>query len=217
MTDPRDLIIFLADLDAENAIKSLLNRTESLRIRSILFNPCVDLLRHQNHDSGCYRKAVDFLRIYLKTHKHALVIFDREGCGKEDKSREEIELSIEEKLTASGWPKENVACIVFDPELEIWVWSNSQEVAKVLGWENRTELNQYLITKDLIKKPWSKPARPKEAMLKALRNIKISQSSSIFKELASKVSLSHCVDPTFIKFKTVLQRWFPPIDNSCDS
>ena len=97
---------------------------------------------------------------------------------------------------------------------EIWVWSDSPEVAKILGWENRAELDQYLITEGFINKPLAKPAGPKEAMESVLKKTKIPRSAFLFSELASKVSLRRCNDPAFIKFKTVLQRWFPQNDNS---
>ncbi len=62
----RDLFVVVADLDAENAIKTLLReRQQSLGIR-LDFNPDRppqgDLLRYFGRDSGCYKNAVDILR-----------------------------------------------------------------------------------------------------------------------------------------------------------
>jgi len=47
---------------------------------------------------------------------------------------EEIETRIEENLVNNGWAKEDIACIVFDPELEIWVWTSSPAIPKNLGF-----------------------------------------------------------------------------------
>ena len=69
----RDLFVVVADLDAENAVRSLLlERQESLGIK-LNFNadrpPDGDLLRYCGRDSGCYRNAVDLLRSRQQTSK----------------------------------------------------------------------------------------------------------------------------------------------------
>jgi hypothetical protein len=53
-----------------------------------------------------------------------------------------------------------------------------------------------------------KPKRPKEALEQALRLARKSRSSSIFRQLAQRVSVKRCTDPAFLKFKATLQRWF---------
>ena len=49
---------------------------------------------------------------------------------------ENLETEAEQRLSSSGWDDRAVA-IVLDPELEIWVWSDSPEVDDVLGWRGR--------------------------------------------------------------------------------
>lgn len=136
-------------------------------------------------------------------------MFDRDGCGQEDKCREDIETIVEEKLSSSGWNNRAVA-VVIEPELENWVWSDSPNVDKILGWENRTpKLKEWLISKGYLEVNASKPSDPKQAVLEALKIANKKRSSSIYRELAESVSLKHCQDPSFNKFKTTLQTWFP--------
>jgi hypothetical protein len=64
------------------------------------------------------------------------VLFDYYGCGAEhEMAPEEIEDEVEEKLSRSGW-EDRARCVVIDPELEVWVWSDSPEVDRCLGWKS---------------------------------------------------------------------------------
>lgn len=104
---------------------------------------------------------------------------------------------------------DRVAAIVVDPEIEAWVWSGSPHVATALGWSaSRPILRQWLNDQGLWTDTTSKPPDPKAAMEAALREIRRPRSSSIFREMASRVSVEGCVDPSFGRFRTVLTRWF---------
>lgn len=139
----------------------------------------------------------------------ALVLLDREGSGKETLSREEMEADIEHRLAISGWGDRAVA-VVFDPELEIWVWSDSPQVDEVLGWGARTpNLRTWLVEKVWLQPGEIKPARPKEALEDVLRQVRRARSSAIYLELAQKVSFQKCTDPAFLKLKHYLQDWLP--------
>jgi hypothetical protein len=209
----RDLFVVVADLDAENAIKALLcRRRRSLRIE-LDFRPEPpprgDLLRWQGRDAGCRKDAADLLDAPRRTHRHALVLFDRHGCGAEDQAREEIEQEIEARLTGRGWSDQRARAIVIDPELEAWVWSDSPEVARLLGWgENPRRLRALLDEEGLWQGGSRKPSDPKRAMELALRKQRRPRSARLFGELASGVGLGRCQDPAFGKLKTVLRQWF---------
>jgi phage antirepressor YoqD-like protein len=102
--------------------------------------------------------------------------------------------------------------ILLDPELEIWVWSDSPEVDGQLGWAQRQpDLRTWLRQKGLLLSDQAKPERPKEAMKAALREVKEPWSSSIHQHLAERVSLRRCTDPGFTKLKDTLRRWFPRV------
>jgi hypothetical protein len=137
-----------------------------------------------------------------------LVVFDREGCGEQNRRADELEQLVEEKLSRSGW-SDRAAAIVLDPELEIWVWSESPYVDPILGWQGRTpNLRHWLRQQGLLGERDVKPLRPKEAMEKALKIVRLPRSSSLYLKLAQVVDLEQCIDRAFLKFKGTLRSWF---------
>ena len=200
----KPLVVLTADQNARFALTGILSRVKSLGIASIQ----VDYYVHPEKDPGVLRTAHDFLRIFARSHQHALVIMDREGSGQEAKSREEMEEQIEKALGRSGWTDRGAA-VVIDPELDLWVWSDSPHVDHELGWsQHDPDLRSWLQGKGFLPEEAMKPPRPKEALEAALRFVRKPRSSAIYRALAEKVSLSRCSDPAFLKLTTVLKQWF---------
>ena len=208
MTDDgahKDLVVLVADKNMEHAVRGILDRSESLGTRPIL----ADLFVHLHNDPGCLREGHEFLRLFINRYHYAIVMLDREGCGQKELSREELEQQIEGRLSQKGW-SERAAAIVLDPELEIWVWSDSPKVDNALGWSGRTpDLRNWLREQELLEDNEQKPACPKEALERALRLVRKPSSSSIYMQLAKTVSLRRCNDLAFTKFKNTLKTWFP--------
>ncbi len=214
----RDLFVVVADLDMELAIKAILcGRQQAMGI-SLEFNPDHkpqgDLLRFSGRDAGCYRKAVELLQPQRERYRHAMLLFDHHGCGAENRSRQDIEADVEERLEKNGWEKGRAAAIVIDPELEAWVWSDSPHVAEILGWQSDYDgLRSLLADKGLWIEGRAKPRDPKAAMREACRQKRIPVGATMFAELASKVGLHRCTDAAFQKFRVCLRRWFPARKN----
>lgn len=209
----RDLFVVVADLDAENAIGTLLcDRQRALGIEldfSATQPPQGDLLRYVGRDAGCYRDAVDLLRVPQRTHTRAMLLFDRHGSGARSDCRETIESHVETSLCRSGWSGESVCAIAIEPELESWVWASSPRVADVLGWGTDGEqLRQFLNDQGLWGREALKPDDPKQAMKLALREKNKPFGARLFAELAARVGLGQCQDPAFEKFRRTLQQWF---------
>lgn len=209
MTSPgtqRDIIFLVADRNTEAALQGILSRPESLRIRRVE----VVIRTHPEKDPGCYLRAHDFLRAFTKRYTRAVVIFDREGCGREVEGRESLEACVEQRLAKTGW-KGRAKAIVIDPELENWVWSESPRVDEALGWAGRaTALRPWLVERGFLYEGETKPRRPKEAVEAALRLVHKPRSSAMYRELAQRVSLRRCTDSAFQKLTATLQTWFPP-------
>lgn len=187
------------------AVPGLLTRHASLGIRAVTF----DIYPHPERDPGCLLRGHELLRQFGGTHAHALVMFDREGCGRDDLARGELEQRVLVHLRQSGWD-DRAAAIVLDPELEIWVWTDSPQVEIVLGWAGRQpSLRSWMQDSGFTTRTSGKPNRPKEALLRALRQARKPRSSSLYLELAENVSLENCVHPAFGRFREILQGWFP--------
>jgi hypothetical protein len=200
----KDLMVLTADGNAEAAIRGILSRHKSLGIRPII----ADFHTHPRHDPGVLGNCHEFLRAFTQDYAHALVFMDREGCGAEELDRESLEDRLRESLRRAGWD-DRAEAVVFDPELEIWVWSDSPWVDKVLGWKGRDPgLRAWLCSQGLLSTGDIKPAKPKEALEKALRIAREPRSSSMYGQLARHISLNRCQDPAFLKLKGVLASWF---------
>ena len=205
MSEPADLFVLVADRDIEQTVLGLLGRTHALSIRSI---QGAEVRPFSRHDGGCRVEGVSVLRALRGQVRHSLLIFDHHGSGA-DTTVAELENRLEEELRKSGWG-EDAAVIVIDPEIEAWVWAESNLVDRILGWSEDGSLRTWLQSIDYLKPGQQKPADPKAAMLAALKDKAIKPSSSIFRQLADNVSFKGCTDRSFNKLTSTLQRWFPP-------
>jgi hypothetical protein len=207
MEDADDLVLLAADKQMAETLRGILSRPEALNIQPISYT----VYTHPNKDPGCRREAHRFLRPFHSDFRHALVLFDYDGCGAAGTSTsDEIEEALEETLRRSGW-EERARCVVIDPELEVWVWSDSSEVDRCLGWEHAPQrVQDWIRETDQWPVDDPKPPAPKEAVERALEEVGQPRSSSLFRELAESVSLRRCEDPTFRRFCNLLRKWFPP-------
>lgn len=200
----KDLVVLVADKNIEFAIEGLLQRPESLGTRPISF----EVLPHPERDPGCLLRSPEFLRSFTHRYFHALVLFDREGCGRGRESRSSLEEDLESRLS-DDWT-ERARAVVMDPELEAWFWSDSPHVAEALGWRDRDpDLRTWLEERGFLTSGSIKPSRPKEAVEAALREVRRPRSSAIYGRLASVVSFRRCTDPAFLKLLETLRLWFP--------
>jgi len=199
----KDLVVLVADTDMEQAVKGLLlKRSKALGLQTdIKF----DVFKHPQRDPGVFREAHEFLRPLQGQYRYALVMLDREGSGQESKSAQQIEHEIQQRLDQVGW-KDYSAVIVLDPELEVWVFSSSPHVIRVIAEDDRDLYQQVLNAHGMLNT--GKPARPKEAMEEMLRRKRIPRSSGLYRELAEQVSLERCNDRAFQRFREILRRWF---------
>lgn len=201
----KHLIVLTADKNMEFAVRGVLTRCKSLGVQEIT----ADFRVHPENDPGCLVRGHDFLKPFVNQYRHALILLDREGSGQEKETRETLEKLIERNLVQTGW-EDRAAAIVIDPELEIWTWSDSPHVEYSLGWKGKDpDLWSWLLSRGYLDKGKIKPSRPKEALEDALRIARRPRSSSLYLQLAEKVSLTRCNDPSFMKLKDILKSWFP--------
>lgn len=204
-----DLVVLVADQDQEFAIRGLLAaRAADLRMRPVT----TTTFRHPQRDPGCRKGATEFLRGFLRSSAHALVVFDHHGSGAHADAAAEVEAAVETTLSRNGW-SERSACIVIEPELENWVWSDSPEVDRIVGWNADAlpgaRLRDWLAARGHWTSGRAKPADPKAALRAALREVRRQPSASLFEDLAERVPLQGCSDRAFLKLCSTLRTWFP--------
>jgi hypothetical protein len=197
-----DLVILAADKDIEYALRGLCTRHQSLGIRPL---QGLQLLTHPQHDPGVFKTGPEVIRSYAPTCGHALLVLDWAWEGAPSKAS--IEQDIDTRLRPVWGSRARTICI--DPEVEVWVWSDSPHVATELGWGNLQSLRAYLEAEGLWKAPAQKPSDPKAAFRAALHEKRRPPSASIFQNLGQRVGLARCHDPAFGQLRAHLQSWFP--------
>ena len=125
------LIVLAADRDIEETLTELFARPEALGVVPFEY----EIRRHPRRDPGCRIDAAEFLRPFSHRFDHALVVFDRHGCG-DSGPRENIETGVEQGLRLSGWEGRG-RVVVIDPELETWIWSESPAVLAALALDTK--------------------------------------------------------------------------------
>lgn len=203
----RDLVVLAADKDMEHALKGLMSRPHALGIRQI----DADIRVHPGHDPACAAHGVEYLSNFSDLYLYGLLIFDHEGSGREDLQPDKLRETLNSDFARSAWGN-RARTVVLSPELETWIWSDSPHVDAVAGWKDRQPpLRRWMVEQGWLEEGVVKPGRPKEALLAALREARIPRSSSLYQQIAERVSLRRCEDESFLRFKDTLKNWFPRI------
>jgi hypothetical protein len=201
-----DLILLVADKNMEMTFQGLLSRRTEFGIGEITY----DIFVHPQRDPGVWIDAENFLRPFLKLYKFAIVAFDYEGSGQESTKQSDLKTKLTTRLSKNGWDQRSQA-IIFQPELEVWVWSEAKQVDTCLGWRGqKPSLKQALVAEKYLTEGQTKPADPKAALEWALQKVKKPRSSALYLQLAQQVPLSRCNDAEFLSLRTTLSQWFAP-------
>jgi hypothetical protein len=197
----KDLVCLAADKNIEAALRGLFERPQALGLRGFDF----DVFVHPRRDPGCYHEGHEFLRPHQDDYRHGLVVFDRAWEGAPTQNAIALEASVRARLGPSGWAD----VVVIDPELEVWVWSDSPNVDAALGWSERNpDLRAWLSSNRLWAANEPKPRDPKAAVEAALHEVRKPRSAAIYAQLARTVSVDRCVDASFSRLRNLLRGWF---------
>lgn len=201
------LAILVADRDIDAAVRGVLARLRSAGHPV----PVPAVHTHPQHDPGCYRDCEGLLRIFQREARHALVVFDWHGSGREAESAATIEASVETRLARSGWNGErDAAAIVIEPEVERWVWASDRAMKAGLSWTGPDSPLRQL--PEVARFPFgedAKPTDPKAAFQALLRRARIPRSADLFEQIALRAPIDQCVDRSFVKLLATLRRWYP--------
>ena len=199
------LLSLVADKNMAAAISGLLLRPEALGIMPVDH----EVIVHPERDPGCFHHGPEFLRGMRSRARHGLVVLDHAWRGVPADSGPELESQLEDRMARAGlldWAK----AVVIEPELEAWVFSGSRHVSEQLGWAGRNPcMREWLERRGHWPSIEHKPPDPKAAMERVLRKSRTPRSSSIYRELAAKVSTKNCQDRSFVRFRQILREWFP--------
>ena len=142
----RDCVFLLADGNMRACVEGFLGRAQfhqSLGTAGFDFDSNQDLLVDEGgNDPGVYKRAHEILKSYKGTHERAVVILDNHWDGSPGADR--IEEDIRNNLLSTGWSEDRIVVIVIDPELEVWLWQDNQNVERAFRHRPPPSLRQVL-------------------------------------------------------------------------
>ncbi len=198
----QDLVLLVADKNAQFALSGALRRPEALGIRRIDFIFRV----HPGRDGGARRSGPEMLNLESKRFQHAILLFDLEGSGAELSDALSLEQRLDSRLAAS-WDGRAKA-IVIEPEVDIWLWGSDNAMQQVLRWTDGTPIRAWLMERGFEFTVEGKPKRPKEAFEEVVRKCRLPRSSSLYSEITEKLSLQRCTDSAYQRLSAKLREWF---------
>lgn len=202
LTNPKDLVVLVADKNAHFALRGALNRPKSLGIRTIEF----EFLVHPQRDGGVRKNGTELLRAERKGFSHAVLMLDFEGSGSSCSTAKELEDQLQERIEQT-WHTNGIA-VVADPEVDSWLWGSDNTLAQVLNWSREESVREWLKDREFAFHANQKPKRPKEAIETVLREQRIPRSSSLYERITKQLSVNKCVDPAADRLRHWLREKF---------
>jgi hypothetical protein len=210
----RDCLFWVADSRIKQVILGFLKRPDCFRLHNLgtspfLFDENEDLFSSPTMDPGTYTTGQEFIRLYQRSHRFAVVILDSDWKGSPGAAAIRTNLSV--RIESTGWTPERFRVVVIEPELEDWIWQRNQRVAGALGFESHLEM---AVAVQNAGHDWPdhepKPSRPKEAFeAVAARAKRLGKSSATHRQIVAAVTLAGCRDAAFRELRETLQGWFP--------
>lgn len=208
-----DIFFLVADKDMREAVAGLLDRDQIHRIlgcRPFAFDSRRDIkVATADKDPGLYVRANKLLQPFAAEYRHVVVIVDEEWDG--SPGADAIEEQLRAHLADAGWSADAALALVVCPEADVWLWSDSPHSARALGWPSWSELRPALEEQGWLDPGQTKPKHPKEAAEWALKNAKrkAPRSAALYRQVASKVSITRCEDTALEQLLSALRAWFP--------
>ncbi len=199
----QDLVLLVADKNAQFALSGALHRPQAMGIRNIEFVFWV----HPGRDGGTRKTGPEILNLQARRFRHALLILDLEGSGSACSDAVTLEQQLDKRLTDT-W-QGRAKSIVIEPEADIWLWGSDNAMQQVLRWTDSVPIRAWLQAKGFDFTAEGKPKRPKEAFEEVVRKCQLPRSSSLYCEITGKLSLSRCTDSAYQRLSAKLKEWFP--------
>lgn len=205
----KDLLLYVADADAQAFMESILRKPQALSIRPLNFH----IERHPQKDSGMVQSGAELARMKKKEYQKVLLLWDHHGSGQDHKqSPEEVQNGIQKKLDSFTLSNHS-AVFILVPELEQWLWFCENALlahykiaaSHLLSWIEEHAKKLGCSMEEL------KSNHPKELFEHIMRyRLKRTISPRDFKEIGKRAGINELMRcANFQAIVKVLQRWFP--------
>lgn len=205
----KDLLVLVADADAEAFIKAVLSKPEALGVQPFSF----EIMRHPQRDNGMVGSDAELVRMQKGKFRKALLLWDHHGSGRDHRvDATTVAGEIQDRLDRHTWSG-NSAVQVFEPELEQWLWYCEAALAdycRVSSEQLQIWLAEFAQKHDQSVEQMQS-GRPKELFEFVItRKLRQSISPRIFAEIGKKASINRLKQcPDFAKLCRMLECWFP--------
>lgn len=205
----KDLLVYVADADAQAFMRAVLNRPQALGIRSVSF----DIERHPLRDGGMVQSGAELARMQKGKYRKALLMWDHHGSGRDHRQTStQVEQEIQNKLDSFTWSG-NSAVTVLVPELEQWLWFCENALAAHCG----VTINQLTQWQDERATKLGRPSatlkieQPKELFEHVMRErLKRTISPRDFEEIGKRAGVNGLLGcASFLAIVEALREWFP--------
>jgi hypothetical protein len=205
----KDLFLLTADADALAFMKSILARHDALGIRPVTIEP----IRHTMRDAGVIKDGPETARLYKRTCRKALLLWDYHGSGHEHRlSPDDSAAKIQERLDGVTWI-DNSGAVSVVPDLEESLWHSASAInvyfgvaqGQLTGWVSEYAAKKRSTAENITR------STPKELFeFICLEKLKRSISPRDFEEMGKIASIrSLQKSSSFAKIVSLLQDWFP--------
>lgn len=205
----KDLLVYVADADAQGFVRSLLNRPRALGIRAISFG----IERHPQHDAGMVQSGPELARMHKRQFAKALLVWDHHGSGRDHKLKPiQASQEVQARLDLFTW-KDNSATAVLVPELECWLWCCENAVLTHVGI-TQAEFEAWARERDrqlggtLAELKVRDPKKLFEQLMR--ERLRRTISPRDFEDIGQKASIAALLKcDSFAAVLGILRTWFP--------
>lgn len=203
----RPVLFVLADKDMKETLLGLFGRDDwssTLGCSAFDIDDRDLLVPPGQKDPGLFKRAHELARPFLRTHHHLMVLLDCAWEGAPD--RTEIEQTIGENLQRNGWDRDRFEVVAIEPELEIWLWSDTKALRRAFECELATG-DRSTLDAAIKELSWRRMDDPKMRLAHLRGRLRIPASSAQFRRFAASADLARCTDPAFCRLRDTLRRW----------
>jgi hypothetical protein len=194
-----DLVVLVADADAEHFLAALLARGIARRcLRKITYQ----FVRESMHDARVVRSPAAALSPFARHPTTCfLVVWDHHGSGCEDQPPAAAEAGVIAALERMGVPRSRTAAVAFAPELEAALLPAWARVCDLLHSERQLAP---------MAKPLAPPAHdPKAGLIAIYRRLNLRANPRHFQRFGDQLSLTQLKQGDAIgRIATQLTQWF---------
>lgn len=217
---PYDLVALFSDLEMQKLFEALIERgqtqgrdcTRPFRWRS---------LRDPRRDT-VWRQPEGPLAPFLRMSCRFLILWDRQGAGREDVGPSELEEQAVNRLENAGIPRDRILAVALDPELECLfrrVWPRVKELIaaergavapgdlEILAEAQRShfQLRAFEQFDDVLS------SHPKEIFEALVRLVRLRRAAPLYQKIGAQVSLQALKrEETALRIAQAISAWLPP-------